>query len=528
MKKSLAFHVCLPLALVSLGALSAAAGYVSPRVAPRAAAAHHLPPHNPSPGTWFVTNVADDGLGSLRYAISNAAPGDVIRFALRRWPATILLRSTLVIDKDLTILGPNPRKLFVVRTFRTGTPSFRIFQVDAGVVTIAGLSIANGRALHGDGFTDNLGGGILNNGSLTVSNCIIACNAALEEDGGNGFGGGIFTLGPLTVVDSTIRGNKANYAGGGIFTFHSGNVRMDRCNISGNYAGVQGGGVNFQGRARSLINSTISGNRSAEEETASALLHIVFANEASALDLTACTITRNCGPTNGAVVIAALPGNLGISTRMIGTLVADNMPPNFFLDGNPILQSLGFNLDSDGTSGLVDGVNGDLVGTPDNPLDAHLSPLMNHGGPTWTHALLPGSPALDAGVCMTVGGDPLATDQRGLSRPQGAACDIGAFENQPPWVHCSMVRYFQAWGVLVAVVGDPDGDPLAVVWHADGAAFQTNFLAGTLLPYPRIVKAEPLLPPGDYTIGLLVSDGKADAAECSASVRVRGRKPHSW
>ena len=524
MKKSLGFHLCLSLALSSPGMLNAAAGYVCPKVAPRAIAAYHVPP-NPVPGVWLVTNVADNGPGSLRYAVSNAAPGNTIRFALRRLPATILLRSTLVIDKDLTILGPGPRKLFVARTFCAGSPSFRVFRVDAGVVTIAGLSIVNGRALHGDGFTDNLGGGIFNEGSLTVSNCIIACNAALDEDGGNGFGGGIFTLGPLTVLDSTIRGNKASYAGGGICTFHSDNVRIEGCTINGNYAGIQGGGVNFQGRNGSLQNSTISGNRTTEYETASALLHLVWTNEASALDLTACTIARNCGSTNGAVVIAALPGNLGSNTRMIGTLVADNASPNFFLDGNPILQSLGHNLDSDGTSGLVNGVNGDVVGTPENPLHARLSPLLNHGGPTWTHALLPGSLALDAGECLTVDGNPLATDQRGLPRPQGAACDIGAFENQPPQVHCPKVHYLQAWDTLIAVVNDPDGDPMAVVWIADGAAFKTNHLFGTYPPQPRIVTAKASLPPGDHTIGLRVSDGKAEAAECSTTVTVCGWRP---
>jgi hypothetical protein len=433
MKKSLATHMGFSLVLFSLGVINAAAVYVSPKLAPRALAAYHLP-SSPVPGEWSVTNHADDGPGSLRHAISNAAPGSTIRFALKL-PATIILSSTLVIDKDLTILGPDPRKLTVARTFNATAPSFRVFRVDVGVVTISGLSIINGRALDGDGFSDNLGGGIFNEGSLTVSNCIIACNAALAEGDGNGFGGGIFTLGQLIVLDSTIRGNEANYAGGGICAFHGDNVRIERCTISGNFAGVQGGGVNFQGRTGSLKNCTISGNTTAEDGTASALLHIGFENEASDLDLSACTIARNHGNTNGAIVIAALANNLGINTRMIGTLVANNAMPNVFLDGNPILQSFGHNFDSDGTSGLLNGVNGDLVGNLADPLDARLSKLRNNGGPTWTHALLHGSPALDAGACVAVDGDPLATDQRSLPRPQGAACDIGSFEYQPPHAH---------------------------------------------------------------------------------------------
>ncbi|MCU0783282.1 MAG: right-handed parallel beta-helix repeat-containing protein [Verrucomicrobia bacterium] len=379
MKKSLVSQLCFSLALFSLGVINAAAGYVSPNIAPRATAAYRLPPVPPAPvpGEWLVTKYADAGPGSLRQAISKAAPGDT-------------------------------------------------------VVTIAGLGIVNGRALNGDGFSDNLGGGIFNEGSLTVSNCLIAGNTAPTESVGNGFGGGIFTLGPLTVLNSTVRGNEASYAGGGICTFKSDNVRLEGCTISGNFAGIQGGGVNFQGLAARIKNCTISGNRTPADGTASALLHLVFENEAATLDLTACTIARNYGNPNGAIVMAALPGNPGSKTRMIGTLVAGNAAPNFFMDGNPVFQSLGNNLDSDGTSGLLNGVNGDLVGTGTAPLDARIGPLWNYGGPTWTHALLFCSPAVDAGACLDVDGNLLPTDQRGLPRPQGAACDIGAVETQLP------------------------------------------------------------------------------------------------
>jgi parallel beta-helix repeat protein len=569
MKKLLVSYLGLSLALFSRGALNAAAGYVSPKVAPRATAASQLLANDsngiitptfpfPPANVRLVTNHADNGPGSLRYAISNAAAGDMIRFALRL-PATILLRSSLVIDKDLTILGPDPRKLTVARTFNAHAPNFRVFRVDAGVVTIAGLSIVNGRALHGDGFEDNLGGGIFNEGSLTVSNCIIACNTAPTEGDNYGFGGGIFTLGPLTVLNSTIRGNEATYGGGGICTLYSDNVRIEGCTISGNFAGVQGGGVNFQGRAGSLKNCTISGNRTAADGTASALLHIVFEAETSDLALTTCTIARNHGNTNGAVVIAGLTNNLGITTRMIGTLVADNAAPNFYLDGNPVLQSLGHNLDSDGTSGLLNGVNGDLVGTPENPLDARLGSLQNNGGPTWTHALLHGSPAVDAGACSPFIWGPfppilplpyaseqsviiirppvsppppppipflLGTDQRGLPRPQGADCDIGAFENQPPLVQCPTARPVEACGAkLTAVVDDPDGDALSILWTVDGAAYQTNFLLGVHPPRSRVVELNVSLPSGEHTIGLLVSDGKAAIAECSTTVTVSNPKP---
>lgn len=495
--------------------------YVVPRVAPLAAApAFHPPPPYP-PGVRWVTTPTDDGPGSLRRAIADALPGDTIRFA-RTLPPLILLRSTLVIDKDLTILGPGPQKLMLIRHFGAQTPGFRIFEVRSGNVTIAGLSIANGRAVNPDGQSDNLGGGIFNAGALTVSNCVLAHNVALAEAGGNGFGGGIFTLGPLTVIDSTLRANRVNYAGGGICTFHAEPVRIERCTISDNFAGVQGGGVNFQGRAGVLKNCTLSGNATSAEGTASGLLHLTFVNEASALDLAACTITRNRGNDIGAIVLAALPGNRGNLTRLINTLVAQNDSPNFFLDGNPTLQSLGHNLDSDGTSGLVHGANGDQVGSITSPIDARLGALLDNGGPTRTHALLPGSPALDAGICQDAHGDPLGEDQRRFPRPSGPACDIGAFENQPPQVRCPWANVVKAGNDLLAgVVQDPDGDALTVVWSVDGAPVQTNSLPEVHPPTLRVVTARVSLSPGPHTVGMVVSDGKAAPSECAVNVVAR-------
>lgn len=492
-----------------------------PRVAPLAAApAFHPPPPYP-PGVRWVTTPTDDGPGSLRRAIADALPGDTIRFA-RTLPPLILLRSTLVIDKDLTILGPGPQKLMLIRHFGAQTPGFRIFEVRSGNVTIAGLSIANGRAVNPDGQSDNLGGGIFNAGALTVSNCVLAHNVALAEAGGNGFGGGIFTLGPLTVIDSTLRANRVNYAGGGICTFHAEPVRIERCTISDNFAGVQGGGVNFQGRAGVLKNCTLSGNATSAEGTASGLLHLTFGNEASALDLAACTITRNRGNDIGAIVLAALPGNRGNLTRLINTLVAQNDSPNFFLDGNPTLQSLGHNLDSDGTSGLVHGANGDQVGSITSPIDARLGALLDNGGPTRTHALLPGSPTLDAGICQDAHGDPLGEDQRRFPRPSGPACDIGAFENQPPQVRCPWANVVKAGNDLLAgVVQDPDGDALTVVWSVDGAPVQTNSLPEVHPPTLRVVTARVSLSPGPHTVGMVVSDGKAAPSECSVNVVAR-------
>ena len=111
---------------------------------------------------------------------------------------------------------------------------------------------------------------------------------------------------------------------------------------------------------------------------------------------------------------------------MTGTIIADNITVD--CSGNP--TSLGHNLDSDGTC--------DLTATGDLPnIDPFLGPLQDNGGLTETHALLPGSPAIDAipaEDCNDPEGNPVTTDQRGIARPLGLACDIGAFESKKTFV----------------------------------------------------------------------------------------------
>lgn len=429
MKNNFALHLFVAFTLIAFATDQASADLISPTlpILPRTAKVAAAPS---GPATVrLVTNTRDDGPGSLRNAISNAVAGDTIRFAIGSANAGVIqIKSTLVIDKDLRILGPGPLRIAVVRSLAKNTPSFTVFNVDDGAVTISGLTVANGRALNPDGKSDNLGGGIRNFATLTISNCIFTRNEAQTEAGGVGFGGGIFSFGALTLLDSNFDDNEVSGAGGGVSTFHCPNFRAERCTFSDNFAKVQGGGISFQGSLGHIKNCTISDNRSVKNGgAASALLHLVFPGEASGLDISACTITENHGDTNGAVIVAALSGSLGIVTRMIGTLVAENEPQNFLLV-NANVQSLGHNLDSDGSSGFVNGAIGDIVGTPTNPIDARLGPLSYNGGLTLTHALRHGSPAIDSGSCVDTEGVALATDQRGVPRPQGLSCDIGAFE----------------------------------------------------------------------------------------------------
>ena len=545
MKKLIPSLICSTAAAVCLGTVSAYAGYITPRVPPPANVPA-IPANAPAslPTVRTVTTAHDDGPGSLRQAIAVAAPGDVVKFALR-CPAAITLTKTLVIDKDLTVLGPGPWELTVMRSYGPHTPKFRVFEIDSAAVTLAGMTIRNGTAFSGTNIHDNLGGGILNRGSLTVSNCVVTDNRAPTTDWGThvadpnfrfsvGFGAGIFsdTGSRLALINSTISGNEASGAGGAVCNHYADAFVATGCTLSGNLAEVQGGGLNFQGLTGMLQNCTLSGNATRTNGPGSAYLLITFPGETAALTLTACTIAHNAGSTNGACTVAMLDTS-ACTNKLLSALFADNGGPNFFLDGNPVVISLGHNLDSDGTSGLVNGVNSDQVGTLASPIDPKISPLQNNGGPTWTVALLPGSPALGAGACSDALGAPLPVDQRGFPRPQVTGCDIGAFENQAPTLICPVAQTVPYCGpgggafvFLTARVADSDGDALTVIWSVNGVSRQTNNLPATHPPRPELVSFKAFYPQGTNIVGLVVSDGKAVPMGCSTSVIVRGTKGH--
>ena len=254
--------------------------------------------------------------------------------------------------------------------------------MDVGGIANLGSAVLTGVTVSGNeaaGFV----GGIYNNGSLTLNGSAVSGNSALIAGGiyneANFFGDV-----QLTIVNTTISGNSAGAAGGGIYNFDS-PVTITNSTISGNNGGDQGGGIYNYEDTVVLLNSTVSGNMASEG--------------GGIYNVGAASLTN---------------------TTLKNTIVANSTGAD--CGGSPI-TSEGNNIDSDGTCGLTD--TSDLVNT-----DPLLGPLADNGGPTQTHALLAGSPAIDAGS-----GDcpPPATDQRGVARPQSAACDIGAFESTPPF-----------------------------------------------------------------------------------------------
>ncbi len=198
------------------------------------------------PSTLTVLNNLDSGPGSLRAEIAAAKSGDTIVFAPGLNGQTITLTSgELAIAKSLNIQGPGASQLTV-----SGGGTWRVFEVDGArtTVTLSGFTISQGAAL----LATSQGGGVLNFGALTVSNCTLSGNAAAEA------GGGIMNWGgALTVSDCTLSGNAAP-GGGGIYNGPKSSLTVRASTLSANSALV-GGGIENVGTL--LVSaSNLSGN----------------------------------------------------------------------------------------------------------------------------------------------------------------------------------------------------------------------------------------------------------------------------
>lgn len=281
---------------------------------------------------------------------------------------TITLGSALpAIARNVHITGPGASSLIV-----SGNNSVRPFTINSGqTVTISALTIANGRDVA-------QGGGIRNSGTLTLNNCAVTGNTAPQ-------GGGIENDGTLTMTNCTVSNNTQTGTG-------------------------FGGGMAIFGPTTTLTNCTFSNNQAVGDGGAIDL-------EAGTLTLTNCTIANNQSTGSGSGGLNAAGG----TSILKNTIIANNTAAGDANIKGVVDGSSSFNLIGLGYSGgLTSGVQGNQVGVA-NP---GLAPLGNYGSATPTRALLPGSPAINAG---TSSGAP-ATDQRGSARV--GATDIGAFESQ--------------------------------------------------------------------------------------------------
>jgi hypothetical protein len=352
--------------------------------------------------TIGVTNTNDSGAGSLRQALAIANDGDTID-ATGVSGVITLTTGELLVEKNVTITGGGADVLAI-----DGNATSRIFHIGSGeTVTISGLTIRNGH-------DDTIGGGIDNEGgaTLTITNSTLTANTAGSIGNPAVLGGGIFNTGTLTIVNSTLSANTAggiSGAGGGIE--NQGTATIVNSTFSGNTASKGGGVDNAEAAATvTITNSTFSGN------AATAYGGACF--NGGRMQITNSTLSDNSAFTAGGILV--------FGPLQIGNTILNKGDSGATIDsfGEVTVISLGYNLSSDDASGYLTGP-GDQINT-----DPALGPLQDNGGPTFTYALLPGSPAIDAGDPNFA--PPPFFDQRGpgFDRVVNGRVDIGSFEVQ--------------------------------------------------------------------------------------------------
>jgi len=372
-----------------------------------------------------VTNNADSGSGSLRDAIANTPAGGTVDFAVT---GTITLLSEIVIaSKDLTIRGPGADQLTI-----SGGNSTRIFRMTGSpgvnTIVVSGLRLANG-------FVNGNGGAIKMRGpNLELNNCVFDSNTATCDGGGCRAQGAAIRneSGPgLTIVvnNSTFTSNSSSCVG-------------TNCDAVG--AGIHNGGGG-PGLRIVVNNSTFASNSSSCVGTNCDALGAGIGNGGGAVTIevnnsTFASNSSSCEGTNCFQSGSSISTFLGLIIYS-SIFFTDSPEGNCMFTGN--IVSLGYNIDN-GSTCITGAVTGDKQNTPPG-LDP--AGAIDNGGPTPTIALLKGSPAIDMGDPNC---PPPATDQRGVSRPQGPRCDIGAFELEV--IMASPIPTLSEWG-LIAVAG---------------------------------------------------------------------------
>jgi parallel beta helix pectate lyase-like protein len=328
----------------------------------------HLPP-DPT----RVTTLQDSGTGSLRWAIDNALPGSTITFDASL-QGTLRLTEGLHIGKRLTIRGPG-----------------------AGHVTVT---------LNGNP-SGEYGVSVSSTSSVTIAD--LAFNSS-----------SLYNPGTLTLINSTVSGNRTDGSGGGIYNAPTGTLTLISSTVSGNLADA-GGGISNDGGTLTLINSTISDNMAQRPGGG-----ILNGGANSQTKLIFCTVYGNTSREDGGGI---WNGNPSSQLVMRNSLVGGNKSPTG-PDILGLLTSQGYNLiqNTQDTTFAPNREHGtDLLQVA--PKSLGIDPLLrDNDGPTQTHALLSGSAAIDRIPPNDCRIKVISTDQRGVRRPQGMACDIGAYE----------------------------------------------------------------------------------------------------
>lgn len=348
---------------------------------------------------------------------------------------------------DVNLTVPNTAGQYIAiygagaeSTIIDGNHLDRVFSIDAGrVAAISDVTIRNGLPPVA------AGGAILNRGSLLVADCVIEDNASAAD------GGGIYNENLLNIFDSTIGSNSAQVNGGGIYS--SGTLLIGNSTIRANHAhhfSEGGGGMYVSGpttlRGSSLylntanngagilnvgqltvVNSTVSYNRADTNGGGIYNFGGAFVYNATVVGNDA-DYDDNGDGDGGGVYSDATSGNRFLA---VNTLVSSNTRRDglIYSDCAGTLEVYGMNLFGDTAGCSFSGNGASAIGLVSR---GTIDGLEDNGGPTWTHALLAGSEAIDNTIdglgCVDETGATLAIDQRGAPRIAGARCDVGAFE----------------------------------------------------------------------------------------------------
>lgn len=372
-----------------------------------------------------VLNTNDDGPGSLRFEYAHLPAGETLTFANALSGATITLASRILLDKDVVINGQSLHPYVTV----SGGGGEPIFGIDAGVnVTLQGINLADGYAVVGD----ILGGAIYNYGNLSVYYVNFSNNVAAGLGGAifNNSGASLYVANSTFTNNSAADGNNLTLNGGGAIANFGGNVQIHTSTFLNNSSEGNGGALYLDSGVQRLYTSTFSNNSSGGNGGA-----IYTAN--SALDVQNSTFFANSatgsggGLYNNTIAFVRHSTFSGNSAPGGGGAIASDNAIEIY---NSILANSAGGVDdclNDG--GTVDKNVNNLIeatatcGTPLLTSDPLLAPLANNGGPTQTMALPASSPAIDTGDDDSC----LSFDQRGISRPQGLHCDLGAYEATP-------------------------------------------------------------------------------------------------
>jgi hypothetical protein len=392
--------------------------------------------------SYPVTSTADtESKGTLRASIKEAEAHTGPDSIPVQATGTIALGSALpAIGDDVTITGPGADSLTITRS--GSAPPFRIFYFSGATTTVSGLTVTGGVEASGAGIQSS-------SGDLTLIRVVVTGNEAFSEGGGTRYatGGGILNVGTLTLRESSVIGNTAIAKGGdenvaaGAGIESEGTLFVERSTISGNLARASagtggksnavGGGLALASGFATIEESTISGNTVLAEDASQSTIARGGGVWGSGLTITSSTIAGNAAEIDES---ATLNRDVAGDNLDVGALIRDSIVADSLGEGescaNP-LTSGGFNLDDEGSCGFAK--SSDLVGVV-----AGLDPVLkDNGGPTPTHALLPGSIAIDRGNSFGA-----TIDQRGLPRPSdfaevsnkegGDGSDVGAFELQVP------------------------------------------------------------------------------------------------